>query len=120
LKRVFNRGFWDGYYLGQRLGEWSEVYGSAATTRKTYIGKCTNFFDKIGVAEFLIETGELNIGDEILIIGATTGVVEASIEELRVEEKNVELSVKGEQCSLPLKESIRRSDKLYKIVRKGE
>jgi putative protease len=120
LKRVFNRGFWDGYYLGQRLGEWSEVYGSAATTRKTYIGKCTNFFDKIGVAEFLIETGELNIGDEIVIIGSTTGVVEAEVEELRVDEKNVELSMKGEHCSLPLKDSIRRSDKLYKLVRKGE
>ena len=118
LKRVFNRGFWDGYYLGQRLGEWSEVYGSSATTRKIYLGKCTNYFDKIGVAEFVIETGEVEIGDEILIIGSTTGAVEANVDEIRVQEKNVEKSVKGEQCSIPLKEAIRRSDKLYKVVLK--
>src|SRR6056297_1060344 len=96
LGRVFNRGFWDGYYLGQRLGEWSEVYGSAATTRKMYVGKGTNYFDRIGVAEFLIETGEISVGDEILIIGPTTGVIETSVEELRVDEKNVAKSVKGE------------------------
>ena len=116
LGKVFNRGFWDGYYLGQRLGEWSEVYGSAATTRKTYIGKGTNYFDRIGVAEFLIETGEISIGDQILIIGPTTGVIETMIDEIRVNETNTEKAVKGETCSIPIKETVRRSDKLYKVV----
>lgn len=116
LSSVFNRGFWDGYYLGQRLGEWSEVYGSEATTTKKYIGKGTNYFDKIGVAEFLIEAGELSVGDEILIIGPTTGVVEAKVEEIRVDLKNVSKSCKGESCSIPLDQIIRRSDKLYKLI----
>ncbi|HKK61403.1 MAG TPA: peptidase U32 family protein [Bacteroidales bacterium] len=116
LKRVFNRGFWDGYYLGQKLGEWSEVYGSAATTKKIFIGKVTNYFDKIGVAEFFIETGELSVGDNIIIIGPTTGVIETTVEELRVDEKPCSKAKKGEQCSLPVKELVRRSDKLYKVV----
>ncbi|MFC2090991.1 peptidase U32 family protein [Bacteroidota bacterium] len=116
LKRVFNRGFWDGYYLGQRLGEWSEVYGSAATTRKKYLGKCTNYFDRIGIAEFQIETGELALDDEILIIGPTTGVIETKVRELRVEDLNVDIATKGEACSLPVKDVVRRSDKVYKII----
>lgn len=116
LSSVFNRGFWDGYYLGQRLGEWSEVYGSEATRSKKYIGKGTNYFDKIGVAEFLIEAGELSVGDEILIIGPTTGVVETSVKEIRVDLKNVEKSFKGEKCSVPVDQLVRRSDKLYKII----
>lgn len=120
LKSVFNRGFWDGYYLGQRLGEWSEVYGSAATKRKLYLGKCTNYFNKIGVAEFQIETGELKLDDEILIIGPSTGVVESKIKELRVNNKNVESVLKGDQCSLPVKDLIRRSDKLYKLEIKNK
>ena len=118
LSSVFNRGFWDGYYLGQRLGEWSEVYGSEATTKKTYIGKCTNYFDKIGVAEFLIEARELAVNDEILIIGPTTGVVETTVKEIRVDLKNIDKSVKGEKCSLPVDQLVRRSDKLYKMIRK--
>lgn len=118
LNRVFNRGFWNGYYLGQRLGEWSEVYGSAATTRKTYVGKGTNYFDKIGVAEFQVETGEINLGDEIYIIGPTTGVIETSVREIRVKEKNVEKAVKGDRCSIPIKTVVRRSDKLYRIIHK--
>jgi putative protease len=116
LSRVFNRGFWDGYYLGQRLGEWTEAYGSAATTRKRYLGKCTNYFDRIGVGEFTIETGELNLGDEILITGPTTGVMETIVKELRVDEKQVEQATKGDRCSLPLDGLVRRSDKIYKIV----
>jgi putative protease len=116
LSKVFNRGFWDGYYLGQRLGEWSEVYGSAATARKEYLGKCTNFFDRISVAEFSIETGALALGDEILIIGPTTGVVESVVEELRVNEKNVVIAKKGEKCSIQIAQLLRRSDKLYKVV----
>lgn len=118
LSRVFNRGFWDGYYLGQRLGEWSEVYGSAATTRKMYIGKGTNYFDRIGVAEFAIETGEIRVGDEVLIIGPTTGVVETRIEEIRVDEKNTDRAARGDTCSIPIRETVRRSDKLYKVVPK--
>ncbi len=115
LSRVFNRGFWDGYYLGQPLGEWSDVYGSAATTRKLYLGKVTNYFDRIGVAEIAIETGEIQLEDEILIIGPTTGVIETSIEELRVDEKSIEIAVKGELCSIPVPLLVRRSDKVYKI-----
>jgi len=118
LSKVFNRGFWDGYYLGQRLGEWSEVYGSAATTRKMYIGKGTNYFDRIGVAEFAIETGEISVGDEVLIIGPTTGVIETRIEEIRVDEKNTDRAAKGDTCSIPVGETVRRSDKLYKVVPK--
>ncbi len=116
LGRVFNRGFWDGYYLGQSLGEWSEVYGSAATTRKVYIGKCTNYFDRIGVAEFTIETGELSKGDEILIIGPTTGVIESEASEIRVGEKDVSKASKGEKCSIPMQNLVRRSDKLYRLI----
>ncbi len=119
LKKVFNRGFWDGYYLGQRLGEWSENYGSAATTRKTFLGRCTNYFDRIGVAEFKIETGELQVGDEILIIGPTTGVVETSVDELRVNELNTEVARKGDTCSLPVDTVLRRSDKIYRVIQKN-
>ncbi len=116
LASVFNRGFWEGYYLGQRLGEWSEVYGSAATRRKQYIGKGTNYFDRIGVAEFLVETGELSVGDEILIIGPTTGVIETRVHELRVDEGPVDKALKGEKCSLPVEQVVRRSDKLYRWI----
>ncbi|MBN1926835.1 MAG: U32 family peptidase [Prolixibacteraceae bacterium] len=116
LASVFNRGFWDGYYLGQRLGEWSHNYGSSATKRKIYIGNCMNYFSKLGVAEFQVEAGSLNVGDNIMIIGQTTGVVEATVNEIRVDLKNTSLAKKGERCSVPLPEKIRRSDKLYKIV----
>jgi putative protease len=116
LSKVFNRGFWDGYYLGQKLGEWSEVYGSKATQKKVYIGKCTNYYDKIRVAEILIETGELHVGDEILITGPTTGVVNTTVEEIRVDLKETELAQKGDKCSIPVNPLIRRSDKLYKLV----
>lgn len=116
LERVFNRGFWDGYYLGQTLGEWSGKYGSSATKRKVYIGKGMNYFNKIGVAEFLIESQSLSIGDEIVITGPTTGVLESKVEEIRVELKNVQSTVKGDFCSIPINEKIRRADKLYKIV----
>ncbi len=116
LKTVFNRGFWDGYYLGQRLGEWSHNYGNKATKRKIYIGKGTNYFPKIGVAEFLMETKDLKVGDEILITGPTTGVIKMNVPEIRVDLKNVEETKKGERFSMPIKDKIRRSDKLYKIV----
>jgi putative protease len=116
LSSVFNRGFWDGYYLGRRLGEWSEQYGSHATTRKVYLGKGTNYFQKVGVGEFLIETKALNIGDSILITGPTTGVMETTVKEIRVDDKSVTSAEKGAYCSLPLPGRIRRSDKLYEIV----
>ncbi|MFA5848372.1 MAG: peptidase U32 family protein [Bacteroidales bacterium] len=115
LSSVFNRGFWDGYYQGARLGEWSEVYGNKATRRKRYIGKVTNFFSKLSVAEVLIETGELKTGDDLLIIGPSTGVVEYVLNEIRVDLKQVDGTVKGEYCSIPVPEGVRlrRSDKVY-------
>jgi putative protease len=116
LETIFNRGFWDGYYLGQRLGEWSHVYGSKATKRKKYVGKGMNYFPKIQVAEFLCEASELALGDEILITGPTTGVIKSHIEEIRVDEQGVKKVYKGERFSFPLKQLIRRSDKLYKVV----
>jgi len=116
LATVFNRGFWDGYYLGQRLGEWTEKYGSRATLQKVYVGKVTNYFNRIGVAEVLIETGTLEPGDAIVVIGPTTGAVETVIKELRVNEVNCQITSKGEKCSIPLEEGIRRSDKVYKLV----
>lgn len=116
LATVFNRGFWNGYYLGQRLGEWSHKYGSRATKRKIYIGKGTNYFSKIKVAEFLIETNQVSVGDDILITGPTTGVVQTTVKEIRVDQKNTAAAVKGQKCSIPIEQLIRRSDKLYKIV----
>ncbi|MGQ7867875.1 peptidase U32 family protein [Sunxiuqinia sp. sy24] len=120
LQTVFNRGFWDGYYLGQRLGEWSKNYGSVATKRKLYLGKGMNYFSKLGVAEFKMETGKLQVGDEILITGPTSGVVEATVKEIRVDLKPVEETKRGERFSIKLDQTIRRSDKLYKIVPASE
>ena len=116
LAKVFNRGFWDGYYLGQRLGEWSAAYGSKATHKKVYIGKCTNYFQKIGVAEFLIEAQGLDVNDEILVTGETTGAYEDVVEEVRVDLIPVNHVDKGVYCSIKTKEIVRRNDKLYKIV----
>ena len=116
LAKVFNRGFWDGYYLGQRLGEWSAAYGSKATHKKVYIGKCTNYFQKIGVAEFLIEAQGLDVNDEILVTGETTGAYEDVVNEGRVDLIPVNHVDKGVYCSIKTKEIVRRNDKLYKIV----
>lgn len=115
LKTVFNRGFWDGYYLGQRLGEWTKNYGSAATERKIYVGKGIKYFSNIGVAEFLVEAAEVSVGDKLLITGPTTGAVFATLDEARVELKPVETVKKGEHFSMKL-DKIRPSDKLYKLV----
>lgn len=115
LAAVYNRGFWDGYYLGRKLGEWSEQYGSQATKKKTYIGKITNYFSKIGVAEVLVEANPLKVGDEFLIIGPTTGVCEGVIKELRVDEKNTDIAPQGKHCSMAVPTLVRRSDKIYKI-----
>lgn len=116
LNQVYNRGYWGGYYLGKTLPEWTNVYGSKSTRKKTYIGKITNYFAKIGVAEVTLETGDLKIGDDYVILGPSTGVHEGSITEIRVDEKMVEQTFKGEICSIPVKETVRRSDKLYKIT----
>ncbi|MFV0468481.1 MAG: peptidase U32 family protein [Dysgonomonas sp.] len=116
LATVFNRGFWDGYYLGQRLGEWSMNYGSEATKRKIYIGKGIKYFSNLGVAEFLMETQSLKVGDEILITGPTTGAVSQIVDEIRVDLKSVEETVKGEKFSIRISEKIRPSDKLFKLV----
>lgn len=116
LKTVFNRGFWDGYYLGKRLGEWSEVYGSLATKRKQYVGKCTNFFSQIGVAEISLAAGEIQQNDELLFIGETTGLVETLAEEIQVDLKKVPLASKGEKCSVKVPKLVRRGDKVYKMV----
>ncbi len=116
LATVYNRGFWDGYYMGRKLGEWTEEYGNQATQRKTYIGKVTNYFSKIGVAELKIETHDLSIDEEIKIIGPTTGVYEDKVLEIRLDYDPVKKAVKGDVCSIPVKELVRRGDKVYKIV----
>lgn len=117
LSTVFNRGFWDGYYLGQKLGEWSHQYGSSATHKKEYIAKCSNYFTKLGVGEFLVETGVLRVGDEILVIGPTTGVIEMQVSEIRIDLESVDAANKGDRFSMPVPVSVRRSDKIYKLVK---
>ena len=116
LSSVFNRGFWNGYYLGQKLGEWTQSSGSKATERKIYIGKGVKYFPKIGVGEFKLEAGSLKTGDKLLVTGPTTGVVELEAGEIRVELNPVEMAEKGVNCSIPVGVKIRPSDKLYKIV----
>ncbi len=118
LQTVFNRGFWDGYYQGARLGEWSEVYGNNATRGKTYIAKATNYFSNLGVGEFYIETGSLKKGDEVLITGPTTGVIETIIEDIRVDLKPVEEAGKGLYFSMAVPQKVRRADRLYKLERR--
>lgn len=120
LQTVFNRGFWDGYYLGQRLGEWSKNYGSRASKRKLYIGKCTNYFKKIGVAEFKLETKNLKVGDEIIITGPTTGVYQTNVREIRFDLEPVQEGLKGQRISVPIDNVTRRADKLFKVVDASE
>lgn len=117
LATVFNRGFWDGYYLGQRLGEWSHTYGSRATRKKTYAGRATNYYARIGVAEFLIENGSLREGDEVLIIGPTTGVIQTRIEEIRDDHGRTSKVGRGDHCAFRVDSEVRRSDKLYRLER---
>jgi putative protease len=120
LETVYNRGFWDGYYLGRKMGEWTGQYGSLATKQKVYVGLVTNFFNNLKVAEIKMETQDLNIGEEIKIIGPTTGVYEDVLSEIRVDLKNVPKTIKGELCSIPVKELVRRGDKVYKITQTEE
>ena len=116
LATVFNRGFWDGYYLGQKMGEWNTSYGSSATKRKIYLGKITNYFTKLKVAEIKLENGDLRKGERILITGPTTGVVEYETGEIRVDLKPADIALKGELCSIKTPDYLRRSDKVYKWV----
>ncbi|MDE6577049.1 MAG: U32 family peptidase [Muribaculaceae bacterium] len=113
LQKIFNRGFWNGYYLGQRLGEWSSKYGSSATRTKVYAAKAMRYFPKIGIGEFQLEAGSLKVGDEIVITGPTTGALIFKIEELRVDLKPVQEVRKGDRFSMPVPEKVRPSDRLY-------
>ncbi len=119
LSKIFNRGFWNGYYLGQRLGEWSSKYGSSATRVKQYVAKGIRYFSNIGVAEFQMESGELQVGDEIIITGPTTGAIITTVEEIRVDLKPVEKTIKGERFSIKVAEKVRPSDRMYRWVPTG-
>ena len=113
LSRVFNRGFWDGYYLGQRLGEWSSKYGPSSSRVKVYAAKAIRYFSKIGVAEFKLESSELAVGDEVVITGPTTGALIFKVDEIRVDLQAVEKAVKGDRFSIPVPERVRPNDRLY-------
>lgn len=126
LSETFNRGFWDGYYQGAHLGQWSEVYGSSATRKKVYCGKVTNWFDRINVAEISVESAPLNLGEEVMAIGATTGVVEFRVDDMRVNLSPAKSAQKGVRCSVAISENnlinhkegediprLRRGDKIY-------
>ena len=117
LARVFNRGFWDGYYQGQTLGEWNDSYGSKATEKKVYAAKAMKFFPKIGVAEFQVEAHEISVGDQLLVTGATTGALRFSCEEIRYDLKPVEKAEKGWRISMPVPEKVRPNDKLFILVK---
>ena len=114
LARIFNRGFWDGYYLGQRLGEWSGKYGSSATRVKHYVAKGVKYFSRLGVGEFVMEAGELHVGDEIIITGPTTGAMMITVEDIQVDCHSVDKAVKGDAFSIPVPAKIRPSDRLYR------
>ncbi len=113
LVKIFNRGYWNGYYMGERLGEWSAKYGSSATRVKSYAGKAMRYFSKIGIGEFLMEAGEIKVGDEVVITGPTTGALIFTVKELRFDLKPVESVSKGQLFSMPVPEKVRPSDKLY-------
>lgn len=114
LEKIFNRGFWDGYYLGQRLGEWSAKYGSSATRTKFYSSKAMRYFPKLGVGEFLLENGTLSVGDEVVLTGPTTGALVFTVEELRLDLEPVQTVSKGDRFSMPVPAKIRPSDRLYR------
>ena len=116
LASVFNRGFWDGYYQGQTMGEWNSNYGSNATERKVYVGKGGKYFSKLGVAEFAVEASEFSVGDKLLITGPTTGVIYLNAEEIRLELDPVKTAPKGTHVSIPVPAKVRPSDKLFKLV----
>ncbi len=116
LSEVFNRGFWDGYYLGQRLGEWNNMHGSKAKYHKEFVGTVNNFFSRLSVAEIYINSGEISVGERVLIIGPTTGTIDMTISEIRFDDRKSDTAVKGDVISIPVPEKVRRSDKLYVLV----
>ena len=120
LGKIFNRGFWNGYYLGQRLGEWSSKYGSSATRVKHYVAKGVKYFSRLGVGEFFMEAGELHVGDEIVITGPTTGAMIITVDDIQVDCKSVEKAVKGDAFSIPVPAKIRPSDRLYRWEKTGQ
>lgn len=120
LKTVFNRGFWDGYYLGQKLGEWSHHYGSVAKVHKVYCAKTVGYFSRLGVGDFLLEAQQLSVGEKILIIGPTTGVLELEVEEIQVDEKSVQTAHKGDRFTIRVPAKVRPSDKIYRLVSNDE
>ncbi|MFC1742083.1 U32 family peptidase [Nanoarchaeota archaeon] len=116
LAAVFNRGFWEnGYYLGNKMGEWSDVYGSKATTVKEHIGKCLNYYSEKKVGLFLVEAGELSVGDKIVILGNKTGIVECVVESMRVDDKDVSVAKKGDEVTMPVSEVVRANDRLFAV-----
>ena len=116
LEKVFNRGFWGGYYLGNELGEWTNTSGSKATQKKVFIGKGVHYFTKAKIGQFKIDAQKLSLGDHVLITGPTTGAVELMVDELHVNKQNVDHVVKGQECTFPVDVVIRASDKLYKLI----
>ena len=116
LRTVYNRGFWKGYYLGRELGEWTQQHGSQATIKKQYLGKVLNYFSKLGVAEVKLETNDLKIGDKYSINGPTSGVVEGTIEEIRLEYDKIPLAPKGRICSFKVSAPVRRGDKVFLLI----
>ena len=116
LSTVFNRGFWNGYYLGQRLGEWTDKYGSQATETKVYVGRCTDYFSKLGIGEFLPEAAPLSAGDRLMVTGNATGCLTFTLEDPRVDLKSVTEVPQGKPVSFRTPDKVRRGDKLYKLV----
>lgn len=120
LATVFNRGFWDGYYQGQRLGEWNNRYGSCATERKVYVGKGVKYFSRLGVAEFSCEACEFSVGDKMLITGPTTGALYVTVDEIHDDNNAITTARKGTRVSFKVPEKVRPSDKLFKIVKEDK
>jgi putative protease len=120
LSLVFNRGFWEGYYMGKHTGEWSKTYGSKAVRTKKYIGKASNYFSKLGVGEFILQAGRLKPGEKVLISGPTTGIIETKVKEIRLDRDPVNEVVKGQRFSMPVPDKIRPSDKLYTFIYKNQ
>ena len=116
LATVFNRGFWDGYYLGRKMGEWNDEHGSKATKKKTYVAKVVKYFDKLGVGEFLCESNSLSVADEIIITGPTTGIIQMNVAEIRIEDQSIPTISRGDVFSIKIDQKIRPSDKLYKLT----
>jgi putative protease len=117
LATVFNRGFWDGYYQGQLLGEWNANYGSNATEKKQYIGKGVKYFSKLGVAEFTVEADTFAVGDKMLITGPTTGALYVTVDEIHDDTSAIQTAQQGTRVSIKVPEKVRPSDKLFKIIK---